>query len=65
MSISYYTSNNNRPEIDEITSNKRMEDLLDKDKKSKMTGFINAVLPLNQKSIGHDEDNDALKLKGT
>ena len=27
ISISYCTSNNNRPEIDETNSNKRMEDL--------------------------------------
>ena len=44
--ISYFTSDNNRLEIDETTCDKIMEDLLVKDKKSKMTRLINEVLPL-------------------
>ena len=59
MSISYCTSNNDRPEIDETTSNERMEDLSDEQR------FINAALPLIHKHAGHDEGKDALKLKST
>ena len=58
MSVSYYTSKNNRLQINEAASNQIIKELCDKNKKCPK------LLPLIQKHVGHDEDKDTLKLKG-